>query len=869
MPPSRLDLQDGFVDLRTGRIVRAAADDTLTTMELRALCWLVDHAGEEVTHEQLLSHVWEYAPGAQSRAPYFTIRRLRAKLERDPDHPELLHTVHGVGYRFLAPRNPDPPLPRGNVPLQPSPLIGRDELLGWLHQQLDAERQVGLFGPPGVGKTALATRVAAARGGHAWLCAIDPGADPGAAAAAIAAMLRRQPAHGDPIDPVVAVPRMLSDLGPVTLVLDDAAPEAVAELARAWLPRAPELHLVGTHGRRPGGRAAARVKPLRPADGAQLLRQAVARLGRVLADGLEADLQRLSERLDGLPLALELVAPRLLVSTPSRLVAAPDLAANATLDAMVSIACDALGRDAAAVLATLGAFAGSASLADLCAVAGRSEAVTLDALQDLADRCLIKVVDPTPPVEEPRFAVFSSVLAVVRRQPGHDALRARVHGHVAHRGITLRRRADEGLEGVYPELLDEATNLRAAVGHPEAELLARLALDAVLGATGTPEERRANADAAVALAERGPDRMLEVEALLVRAAATQGDHAADLERAASLATHPGHVVRASLGLARHQLQRGTAAIDHLATARDVADASGQPLWMHGVLQAQLAWAVYRGDVEAGRVFAEQVLALRRAHDLERMPQQNLAIWYDLIGDLDTMASVLDADIAEHARRGERAREANAWMNKGYLQLRREDPRAEASLARAVTLARRAGSRTVEATCRYNLCAWLTTAGRLTEANAEGLAALALAESLGNGRLAAMCKLGLGHIACARADGSAVELLEQAVVMADAAGDRATRCFARMLLAPMELEAGDPDRAEAVWAQALADYEAGPGTPRFAVALDVHRALLAWIRGEPAPAEALLAAEAPNGLLKQWIEARPRRLVTADGRPAGG
>ena len=55
--PDRIMLMDGDVCLRTGQISRAGRDATLTTMELRALQWMVAHADEDVSHEELLIHV--------------------------------------------------------------------------------------------------------------------------------------------------------------------------------------------------------------------------------------------------------------------------------------------------------------------------------------------------------------------------------------------------------------------------------------------------------------------------------------------------------------------------------------------------------------------------------------------------------------------------------------------------------------------------------------------------------------------------------------------------------------------------------------------------------------------------------------------
>ncbi len=73
------------------------------------------------------------------------------------------------------------------------------------------------------------------------------------------------------------------------------------------------------------------------------------------------------------------------------------------------------------------------------------------------------------------------------------------------------------------------------------------------------------------------------------------------------------------------------------------------------------------------------------------------------------------------------------------------------------------------------------------------------------------------------------------------------------------EAGEPERAEAVWGEAVAAFERGPKTERFASARDVHQALFDLCRGDPTTADALLAAHPdsnPAALLRAWAE--PRR-----------
>ena len=59
----------------------------------------MENREQVLTKEQILAHVWD-AQGkfVDENTLSVTIRRLRAKIERDPKHPQLIRTVHGIGY---------------------------------------------------------------------------------------------------------------------------------------------------------------------------------------------------------------------------------------------------------------------------------------------------------------------------------------------------------------------------------------------------------------------------------------------------------------------------------------------------------------------------------------------------------------------------------------------------------------------------------------------------------------------------------------------------------------------------------------------------------------------------------------------------
>jgi two-component system KDP operon response regulator KdpE len=78
----------------------------LTALEYKILYHLVRNAGRVLTHQTLLAKVWgrEYTEEIDYLRVY--MRRLRRKLEEDPDRPRYLLTERGIGYRFAAPPAP-------------------------------------------------------------------------------------------------------------------------------------------------------------------------------------------------------------------------------------------------------------------------------------------------------------------------------------------------------------------------------------------------------------------------------------------------------------------------------------------------------------------------------------------------------------------------------------------------------------------------------------------------------------------------------------------------------------------------------------------------------------------------------------------
>jgi two-component system, OmpR family, response regulator MtrA len=88
------------IDPEAFEVRRDGAPIALTATEFRLLLELARRPRQVFTRELLLERVWNYDYLGDSRLVDVAVQRLRAKIETDPSHPELLETVRGVGYRF-------------------------------------------------------------------------------------------------------------------------------------------------------------------------------------------------------------------------------------------------------------------------------------------------------------------------------------------------------------------------------------------------------------------------------------------------------------------------------------------------------------------------------------------------------------------------------------------------------------------------------------------------------------------------------------------------------------------------------------------------------------------------------------------------
>ncbi|CAB4593163.1 MAG: response regulator [Actinobacteria bacterium] len=94
-----LNLGEVSIDFVAHEVKRDGRVIALTRLEFDLLAALAKEPGRVFTRDALLSEVWGYRQTADTRLVNVHVQRLRSKIERDPDNPELVMTVRGVGYR--------------------------------------------------------------------------------------------------------------------------------------------------------------------------------------------------------------------------------------------------------------------------------------------------------------------------------------------------------------------------------------------------------------------------------------------------------------------------------------------------------------------------------------------------------------------------------------------------------------------------------------------------------------------------------------------------------------------------------------------------------------------------------------------------
>jgi two-component system, OmpR family, response regulator MtrA len=97
--PEVLEVGDLTIDVAGHSVRRDGGAIPLTPLEFDLLVALARKPWQVFTREVLLEQVWGYRHAADTRLVNVHVQRLRSKVERDPERPEIVVTVRGVGYK--------------------------------------------------------------------------------------------------------------------------------------------------------------------------------------------------------------------------------------------------------------------------------------------------------------------------------------------------------------------------------------------------------------------------------------------------------------------------------------------------------------------------------------------------------------------------------------------------------------------------------------------------------------------------------------------------------------------------------------------------------------------------------------------------
>ncbi|AIY18432.1 response regulator [Pimelobacter simplex] len=99
VPHETLAIRDVEIDVAGHAVTRGGEEISLTPLEFDLLLCLARKPGQVFSRQVLLEEVWGYQHAADTRLVNVHVQRLRSKVEHDPEHPEIVLTVRGVGYK--------------------------------------------------------------------------------------------------------------------------------------------------------------------------------------------------------------------------------------------------------------------------------------------------------------------------------------------------------------------------------------------------------------------------------------------------------------------------------------------------------------------------------------------------------------------------------------------------------------------------------------------------------------------------------------------------------------------------------------------------------------------------------------------------
>lgn len=97
---SLIEIEDIQINTLQGKVYKNGTEVTLTSLEYRLLLTFANHLGQVLSREQLLEQIWDVAGDfVNDNTLTVYIKRLREKLEDNPQKPKIIKTIRGLGYK--------------------------------------------------------------------------------------------------------------------------------------------------------------------------------------------------------------------------------------------------------------------------------------------------------------------------------------------------------------------------------------------------------------------------------------------------------------------------------------------------------------------------------------------------------------------------------------------------------------------------------------------------------------------------------------------------------------------------------------------------------------------------------------------------
>jgi len=695
----------------------------------------------------------------------FSFRRLGNHRLKDMSAPQPLFQLDAPGLDESFP--PLATLGGATLPSLHHRLVGRHGDLAEAQALLSRPdvRLVTITGPGGAGKSRLALEAAAAAAVErpVHLVGLASISDPALVPAAIASVLGVRESPGRTL-----TDRLSDALGGTSalLVLDNFEHLAAAAADVAMLlGRVADLDILATS-RAPlrlSGEHVVLLAPLPVEDATTLFFELAASQGVPLGGEALPTVQEICRRVDGLPLAIELVAARLVLLPPAELLAALDEgltlemegpvdlpARQRTLHATLGWSYGLLSVSQRELHGLLAVFAGGSTLEDARAVAGSPERLLAD-LEALVAGSLLRRDAGNGVL---RLSMLETVREdAVARLASAGTLEDARRRH-AECFLAFAERAEEGLAG--PEQAGwleqserELDNLRVALdwclanGRVAEALQAVSALGRFWRAHGHVSEERRLLARAIAQADGVPDEV-RARALwtAARGAMAQSDYRAAvpaLEEALAIFREVGddrHAVFALCELARALSSQDELDRAHQAgeDALAIAESAGDARAASAALDTLAMVADYRGEHRQAQALSERSLDLRRSLGdaiLITSSTNTLGLAAMRAGDLDTAERAFTECLELARGLGEKVYVAAALCALGEIALGRDLPEVAAGrLLEAWSLYRELGDERVCAECLHGLGGVAAALGRPLDAMRLWGAADALRERSG-------------------------------------------------------------------------------------------------------------------------------------------